>query len=182
MKLEQLIIACKRNDPKARELLYHQFKDVLFTLCLKYCSNRQEAEDNLQDTFLTVFKNIHQYKGKGSFEGWLKRVTINKAIDRYKKQAFINVIINEAITEDTKVDDDQMRIPLQTLLRLIQELPTRYRLIFNLYELDDYSHKEIASMLNISVSTSKSNLHRAKLILKQKIVALNEVSQTNGCI
>ena len=148
---------------------------MLFGICLKYSPNRTEAEDNLQDSFLTIFDRIGQYQGKGSFEGWMKRIVINAAIDRYKKDLYTVSVDEQRIAEaDTEIDQQAMQLPLKTILGLVQELPSRYRLIFNLYELDGYSHKEIADQLGISSGTSKSNLHRAKLILKEKVLALKQ--------
>lgn len=109
----------------------------------------------------------------------MKRITINKAIDKYKKESFINIIINDDLLEDTSIETEELNLPLHDILYLIQSLPTRYRLVFNLYELDGYSHKEIAALLKISESTSKSNLHRAKLILKNKIKKINTSQTTN---
>ncbi|WP_452219544.1 RNA polymerase sigma factor [Lacinutrix salivirga] len=173
MKLDQLIKACKKKNIKAQKELYETYKDALFCLCLKYCKNKEEAEDNLQDTFIEVFKNIKRYNGKGSFEGWLKRITINKAIDKYKKESYINIVINDAILKDQTIETSPINLPLHTILNLVQNLPSRYRMVFNLYELDNYTHKEIASLLSISEGTSKSNLHRAKTILKDKIEQIN---------
>lgn len=152
----------------AQEELYHLYKKTLFVLSLKYCANEAEAEDNLHDTFIEIFTNINRYRGKGTFEGWMKRIAINKAINRYK-QTFIWIPIEDNHNQDTTVDENDIDFNLDTILRFIQELPHQYRLVFSLYELDNYSHNEIANMLSISASTSKSNLHRAKLILKDKI-------------
>jgi RNA polymerase sigma factor (sigma-70 family) len=148
------------------------YKDALYVLSLKYCPNESEAEDNLHNAFIEIFTKIDQYKGKGTFEGWAKRITINKAIDSYKKTMHL-LPIREDATEDTTIDDNDMDLSLDYLLSLVQELPNQYRMVFCLYELDDYPHKEIAEMLSISESTSKSNLHKAKAILKQKITAKN---------
>lgn len=179
MKIEQLIKACKRSNIKAQSELYEMYKDTLYMLCLKYCKNTAEAEDNLQDSFITIFSTIKKYNNKGSFEGWMKRITINKAIDKYKKESLINIAINDDILKDGTVEIAPITIPLNELLDCIQELPTRYRLVFNLYELDDYSHQEIAKALSISVGTSKSNLHRAKLLLKDMINKKNLIERTN---
>ena len=168
MSLEKLIEKCKKNDTKAQGEIYKLFSSKLFALCLKYSTNYAEAEDNLQDTFMTIFNKISQYKSKGSFEGWLKRITINTALQRYRTKGVFS-IINEDIADDVEVDVDDSNIPLDYLLQIIQELPNRYRLVFNLYVLDDYSHKDIANMLEITQGTSKSNLARAREILKKKI-------------
>lgn len=173
MELEQLIKACRKNNLKAQGDLYQKYKDTLYILCLKYSKNSDEAQDNLHDSFIEIFNSIKKYKGKGSFEGWIKRITINQAINKYKKERPFNIEINNDILEDTTVTEDDLDIKLDSILTCIQELPNQYRLVFNLYQLDNYSHKEIASLLNISESTSKSNLHRAKAILKEKITKLN---------
>lgn len=179
MNPEKLIKECRKNNLKAQSTLYQTYKNTLFSLCLKYCRNIEEAEDNLQDSFIEIFNNIKKYSEKGSFEGWMKRITINKAIDKYKKKDFINVVLNNDILEDddTTINETEVEIPLKIILKFVQNLPNRYRLVFNLYELDGYSHKEIAELLQISESTSKSNLHRAKLILKEKIKEIKS-SQT----
>jgi RNA polymerase sigma-70 factor (ECF subfamily) len=137
-------------------------------VCLKYSRNYAEAEDNLQDAFITIFKKIDQYKSKGSFEGWLKRVAINTVLQKYRSEKVFD-IINENVIDEVELDVDEESISIDYLLRIIQELPDRYRLVFNLYVLDGYSHKDIADMLDINIGTSKSNLARARQILKQTI-------------
>lgn len=168
MSLEQLITDCKKNDAKAQSQIYKLFSRPLFSLCLKYSKNYAEAQDNLQDAFVTIFKKIDQFSHKGSLEGWMKRITINTALQRYRSVGVFD-IVNEDQIEDVAVEVDDEEISLDFLLSIIQELPDRYRLVFNLYVLDDYSHKEVAEMLDISTGTSKSNLARARLILKEKI-------------
>ena len=168
MSLEQLIEKCKKNDTRAQSELYKLYSAKLFALCLKYSRNHAEAEDNLQDSFVTIFRKIGQYNHRGSLEGWLKRVVINTALQRYRSKGVFN-IVNEETIEDVTVDVDEDRIDIDFLLRCIQELPDRYRLVFNLYALDGYSHKEIAGMLNITTGTTKSNLARARMILKDKV-------------
>lgn len=171
MNLEDLIKACQKQNSKAQEALYHLYKDTLFVLSLKYCQNETEAEDNLHNAFIEIFTNIKQFKGKGSFEGWMKRITINKAIDSYKKSYKLEPI-KENDFHDTDIAENELDdFSLDQILSMIQNLPNQYRLVFNLYELDNYSHIEIAEMLNITVGTSKSNLHRAKMILKEQLKA-----------
>lgn len=168
MGIEQLIKKCKKQDLKSQEQLYHLFSRKLFGVCLKYSRNYQEAEDNLQDAFITIFKKIHQYKNKGSFEGWMKRIVVNTALQRYRKQKVFSIIDEEQI-ETPEVAVEEENVELAYLLKIIQQLPDRYRMVFNLYVLDGYSHKEIAEVMEISVGTSKSNLARARYILKDKI-------------
>jgi len=169
VSLEQLIKKCINQDAKAQSQLYKQYASKLFSLCLKYSKNYAEAEDNLHDAFITVFSKIDQYKNKGSFEGWLKRIAINTSLQRYRENVGVFDIVNEGNIEDVTVDINDEDVNIDFLLQIIQELPDRYRLVFNLYVLDGYSHVEISELINISTGTSKSNLARARMILKEKI-------------
>ena len=178
MSLNQLINGCKQHDRKAQSEIYQLFSGKLFGLCLKYSRNYQEAQDNLHNGFLTIFDKIEQYKFKGSFEGWLKRIIINTALQTYREKNVLN-LISEEIPDEVDVEIDDENISLDFLLDLIQGLPTRYRLVFNLYVLDGYPHKEMASMLSISEGTSKSNLSRAKVILRNKI-DLNQLKKNEA--
>jgi len=168
VSLKQLISKCSNNDTKAQSELYNLFSSKLFSICLKYSRNYAEAEDNLHDAFVIIFNKISQFKNKGSFEGWLKRITINTALQCYRNKGVFD-IINENVIEDVVLDVDNDDISIDFLLKIIQELPDRYRLVFNLYVLDGYSHNEIGSMLKITTGTSKSNLARGRQILKEKI-------------
>ena len=168
MDLHQLINDCKNNDRKAQEQLYKLYSPKLFAACLKYSRNYTEAQDNLQDGFILIFNKIEQYAFKGSFDGWLKRVMINNVLQQYRTQTFLS-LVNEDVQDDCEIEIDDENISLDYLLKIIQELPDRYRLVFNLYVNDDYSHVEIAEMLSINIGTSKSNLSRARTILKEKI-------------
>ena len=153
------------------------YSGKLFAVCLKYSRNYAEAQDNLQDGFLIIFQKIGQYSFKGSFDGWLKRVMINNVLQQYRQQTFLS-LVNEDIAEDYEIELDDDEISLDYLLKIIQELPDRYRLVFNLYVIDGYSHAEIAEMLNINIGTSKSNLARGRMILKEKIEQLKN-EETN---
>ena len=168
MDLKQLIHDCKNNNKKAQEQLYRLYSPKLFAVCLKYSRNYTEAQDNLQDGFLIIFNKIEQYSFKGSFDGWLKRVMINNVLQQYRNQTFLS-LVNEDVADDYEVEIDNDDISLEYLLKIIQELPDRYRLVFNLYVIDGFSHLEISEMLSINVGTSKSNLARARMILKDKI-------------
>lgn len=177
MILQQIIEECKQQNAKAQGALYKEYSQVLFGICLKYSPNRAEAEDNLQDAFITIFSRIDQYQGKGSFEGWIKRITVNTALQKYRKKKVYD-ITNEEQIESPEVLVEDSNVPLDFLLKIIQELPERYRLVFNLYVLDGYAHKEIGEMMGISDGTSKSNLARARMILKTKVEAYNVSNNT----
>lgn len=182
MELEAIIKGCRKNDRKAQEELYRRYKDVLFILCLKYCSNDAEAEDILHNAFITIFTNIHTLKDTSAFEGWIKRITINQAISSFKKSILLSPI-KEDVAEDTTIYNDELdTISAGQIMAMVQQLPHQYRLVFSLYELEGYSHNEISQMLSISESTSKSNLHRAKAILKEKVRLANNqyITASNG--
>ncbi|MEM9077846.1 MAG: sigma-70 family RNA polymerase sigma factor [Bacteroidota bacterium] len=169
MDLEELIHNCKNGKRKAQAELYQRYSGILFGMCLKYSRNKIEAEDNLHDSFITIFDKIGQYNFKGSFEGWIKRVTINTVLQKYRKEQFMDVVSENLGEDAVEVDTDELDVSLSTLLGYIQQLPNKYRITFNLYVLDGYSHKEISEMLGTSTGTSKSNLARAKMILREKI-------------
>jgi len=170
LSLEKLIHNCKKQDIKAQEQLYRLYANKLFAVCLKYSNSYQQAEDNLQDGFIIIFDKIKQYQDKGSFEGWMKRVMINNTLQKYRKQTVFE-IVNEEHLKEPEIEIDDELVSVDYLLKIIQELPDRYRQVFNFYALDGFSHKEIAEMMQISVGTSKSNLARARMILKEKIEA-----------
>ncbi len=122
----------------------------------------------MHDSFMTIFDKIGQYNSKGSFEGWMKRITVNTVLQKYRRERHLDVV-NENIGEEIDLENNPVSVSLSQLLGFIQELPNKYRLTFNLYVLDGYSHKEISEMLGTSTGTSKSNLARARMILKDKI-------------
>jgi RNA polymerase sigma-70 factor (ECF subfamily) len=154
----------------AQSEIYKLYADVLFGISLKYSRNYQDAEDTLQDSFLIIFDKIKQYNNKGSFEGWLKRIVINTALQKYRKKNHLQLIKEVSDTEEVvEIDFEDTDVDIGFLLKLVQELPDKYRLVFNLYVLDSYSHREISKMLNISEGTSKSNLSRARKKLKEKL-------------
>jgi len=132
----------------------------------------------LQDSFLTIFKKISQYKDQGSFEGWMKRITINTALQKYREKSPLQLVtegVSEELEEEVVLETESVNVDV--LLGFIQNLPDRYRLVFNLYVLDNYSHKEIASLLNITEGTSKSNLSRARQLLKKEVEVYQATAQ-----
>lgn len=172
MDQKELIKRCCKNDRSAQSELFKRYKDTLHLVSLKYSRNKTEAEDNLHDAFMAIFDSIKKYKGQGSFEGWMKRITMFKAIDRYKNNKYVPVDVFEETIKNEDKPLELSQLSLDQLLNCIQELPDQYRLVFNLYQLDGHSHKEVAKILDISESTSKSNFHRAKQLLQNKITSL----------
>lgn len=175
MGLEELINKCKQGDRQAQEQLYRQYSHILFGICLKYSHNKMEAEDNLHDSFMTIYEKIGQFGAKGSFEGWMKRITVNTILQKFRKEEHLK-LISDTIEAQVEVEIIEDHINLGTLLKFIQELPNKYRTTFNLYVLDGYSHKEIGELLGTSTGTSKSNLARARHILKEKIETITTKS------
>jgi RNA polymerase sigma-70 factor (ECF subfamily) len=176
--IERLLHECKKNNTQAQEQLYKLLAPKLFTVCLKYSRNHEEAQDNLQESFLIIFDKLKQFKNEGSFEGWAKRLVVNYVLQQYRNQGTFLELVSDNIfvVEEVEIDDES--VTMEFLLKIIQELPDRYRLVFNLYAVDGYSHKEIAKMLEINEGTSKSNLARAKMILKEKIQNTTVFSKT----
>ncbi|MFP9116825.1 RNA polymerase sigma factor [Flavobacterium sp. RNTU_13] len=173
MGLDQIIKDCQANNIKAQEQLYRLLAPKLFAVCLKYSRSRADAEDNLQDGFILLFDKIGQYRFQGSFEGWAKRLMINNVLQKYRTTGVFS-LVTENIPEEADVYIEADEVSMEFLVKIIQELPDRYRTVFNLYVTDGYSHKEIAEMLGITDGTSKSNLARARMILKEKIETLQK--------
>jgi RNA polymerase sigma factor (sigma-70 family) len=173
LDLDELIKACKKNRPDAQKKLYEHFSGKMFGVCLQYAKDYTEAEDILQDGFIKVFTKISQFNFNGSFEGWVRRIMVNCALERYRKQ---NVLypVGEIKQFDTQLayNDVLSEISERELLGIIQQLSPQYKLVFNLYAIEGYSHQEIGEMLNISEGTSKSNLSRARVILQEKVKEL----------
>jgi len=168
--LEILIKGCIKGDPGSQEKLYRQFSAAMYGLCLQYASSEEDARDILQDGFVKVFKKIGQVKDVKAFPGWIRRVMINTALERYRSLVVMQRIDEDPLLLNEKITDDVLDdLNAEFLVALIQELPPRYRMVFNLYAIEGYSHKEIGDMLNISDGTSKSNLSRARAILQGKV-------------
>lgn len=168
---EEIIKGCLKGDKIAQKALYDKYSAKMYGICLRYLKNKDEAEDALQDGFVRVFNYIDKYKYKGSFDGWIRRIIVNTAINclnqniKHRYQSDFSEI--EEVIEDTKAIIDTASV--DHLLNVIQTLPPGYKIIFNMYEIDGYNHKEIAETLGISISTSKSQLMKAKMLLKTKI-------------
>ncbi|WP_426430677.1 RNA polymerase sigma factor [Winogradskyella sp. HB-48] len=173
-KLRILIQKCIQKDREGQRELYTLLSPILYGICLKYMKNKTEADDVFQDAFIALFQKIGQYQFKGSFEGWAKRIFVNEALEVLrKKQRQLHVAINNEIqVEDTHEDNNENRsvsVSQNELLEHIQQLPDNYRMIFNLFVFEGYSHKEISEKLNMAEGTSKSLLSRAKNLLRLKI-------------
>ena len=166
-----LVKECSKGNAKAQRLLFDKFSKKMLGVCLRYSSNLEEAEDVLQNGFVSVFENIQTYKGTGAFEGWVRKIIVNAALTNIRK--------NKKFKQNIALEKVDFMLPSLThtgeefaakdLLKIIQTLPPGFRTVFNLYAIEGYSHKEIGKKLNISEGTSKSQYSRAKAYL-QKII------------
>ena len=171
-EINDLIAGCQRGERSAQKALYDLFAPKMFGICLRYAGNRQAAEDFLQDGFIRVFEKIGNFRFEGSFEGWMRRIMVNLIIESFRKARISTEITNEfpdVEDGDETFDSQESGYSLDELLALIRRLPERYRLVFNMYVIDEMTHDEIARELNISPGTSKSNLARARKWLQKRI-------------
>jgi RNA polymerase sigma-70 factor (ECF subfamily) len=177
----QIIDGCARHDRKAQQLLYDKYSRFLLGICMRYVADKAEAEDILQECFLKVFFNIKDFSGTGSFPGWLRKIAVNTAITHYHKNLKFryHVEIEEYVSHETADNSfDQDDFTAEELYRLLNELPAGYRMVFNLYAIEGYKHKEIAEMLGIDTNTSKSQYSRAKAVLRDKLRKLGRLKDT----
>jgi RNA polymerase sigma-70 factor (ECF subfamily) len=152
-------------------MVFDKFAGKMMTVCLRYARHRMEAEDLLQDAFIKVFDNIHRFEGKGSFEGWIRRIVVNTALKNVSRHSFQKENIGlEGIAESSADPSVFGQLTEQELLAMISKLPDGYRIVFNLYVIEGYSHREIADMLDIEESTSRSQLVKARYALQNQVI------------
>ncbi|MBR3980497.1 MAG: RNA polymerase sigma factor [Bacteroidales bacterium] len=174
---EEIIDGCLRNDRKMQKALYDKYASKMFAVCLRYSRSRDEASDVLQEGFMKVFTKIEQFSREHSFEGWIRRVMTNTAITYYYKNKQINEQkdINEVNElEIENVDFRESEFSNEELMGVIQELPDAYRIVFNMFAIEGYKHKEIAELLQIEVSTVKTQYHRARHMIQEKLQKLGK--------
>jgi RNA polymerase sigma-70 factor (ECF subfamily) len=169
-RLNKVVRGCQENNPGAQRELYDMFRTKMFGICMRYAGNYDDAQDIMQDGFIKVFEKIYQFGFKGAFEGWIRRVMVNTALEKYRLH-YKQVPMEEHILEIEMNNDQDVvaDIGAGELVKIIQELSPRYRVVFNLYAIEGFSHKEISEMLQITEGTSKSNLSRARNILQEKV-------------
>jgi RNA polymerase sigma-70 factor (ECF subfamily) len=168
-----LFEGCRRGDRKAQENLYKTLASRMMGVCMRYAKDTFEAEDVLQMGFVKVFQKISDFRGEGSFEGWIRRIMVNTAIESYRKNLRnLNLVDIDEVYDQPQNTFDMSGLELKDLLKLVQQLSNGYRLVFNMYVIEGYSHKEIAKLLGITEGASKSQLSRARAILKEKIIKM----------
>ncbi len=181
---DNLIRRCIEWDRQAQNALYKKYCTKMFTVCFQYSKSREEAEDTFHEGFMKVFENLKHFANAGSLEGWIRRIMVNTAIEKYRKNSrlflVVNIDDNKEFLNHYSTDDILSQIEADDLMRLIQNLPPAYKMVFNLYVFEGLKHKEISAQLGISEGTSKSNLYEAKAILQKQINQNNGVLEITG--
>jgi RNA polymerase sigma factor (sigma-70 family) len=169
-ELEIIIKGCVSGDRKAQGKLFNHFSNEMFGVCLYFSKDYTEAEDTLHDGFMKVFQKIEQFEYKGSLAGWIRKIMVNTALEKFRKQHLLYVVGDEyENNEDINHENVISNLSAHDLINLIRELTPQYKMVFNLFAIEGYSHKEISEMLGISEGTSKSNLARARNVLQNKV-------------
>lgn len=173
---KDLIKGCQRGKAKFQRLLYELYAPKMLGVCMRYFHSKSEAQDALQDGFVKVYTKIHNFRSNGSLEGWIRRIMVNTSLNLLRdnlKHLYHSDVDDEKVhIADSSVEYDQFNV--QDILKLIQGMPSGYQIIFNLYEIDGYAHKEIAEEMQISVNTSKSQLLKARKYLQNELAKLNK--------
>lgn len=167
---KELIQGCLKNDATCQKKLYDKYAATMYTICLRYGQHQEEAKDFLQDGFVKVFKSLASFAFKGSFEGWMKRIFVNTALEEIRKKG--RLVLQEEPDTSHLIEEEwtvSSNLTMNHILAEIQKLPDGYRTIFNLYVIDGFQHNEIAELLGISDSTSKTQLRKARMALQQKL-------------
>ena len=171
--IDSLLEGCKKGNRIAQEGLYKSLSSKMMGVCLRYAKDSEEAQDILQMGFIKVFQKVSDFRGEGSFEGWIRRIMVNTAIETYRKNLrSMNVVSIDEVYDQAQTTFDMNGLETKDLLNLIQELASGYRLIFKMYVIEGFSHREISQRLGITEGASKSQLSRARGILKEKILKL----------
>jgi RNA polymerase sigma-70 factor (ECF subfamily) len=174
-EIKDIISGCLKGNRRDQELLYRRHAARLYAVSLQYSGNDEEARDILQEGFIKIFENLVTYKHEGSFEGWIRRIIVNTALEKYRSKHLLHRVddIDQIPEPDANPDnEDYAGLQAVDLMTIIRELPPKYRMVFNLFAIEGYSHKEIGKMMNISEGTSKSNLSRARVILQRRVGSL----------
>jgi len=178
--LKNIVEECVSGNVRAQETLYRMLAPKMFGVCLRYSKDVTEAEDNLQDGFIKVFTYIKNFRHEGSLEGWVRKIMVNVSLEKFRKQNIMHPVEDTSVYETHNSSNDIIeKITADELINLIQELPPRYRMVFNLFVMEDMNHKEISEVMQISEGTSKSNLARARDILKRKVTELYGENEIN---
>ncbi|ASU32297.1 RNA polymerase sigma factor [Mucilaginibacter xinganensis] len=183
IKLAEMWEGCLKNDRKQQELLYKTLAPRMLAVCMRYAHDKDEAQDILQEGFIKMFKNAHNYRGDGNLEGWIRRIMVHCAISRYRKLKPM-VLVEDFTEENSGLSSgyNAHGLEVKDLMKMIQKLPQTYRSVFNMYAIEGYSHQEIGTKLGMTELLSRTNLHRARAILKEMVNKLtaNEMHYMAG--
>ncbi len=181
ISVEELIEGCKASNRRSQETVYQLYAAKMMGVCLRYANSHEEAEDLLQTGFVKVFTKIATFKNEGSFEGWVRRIMVNNCLEQYRRNIrMLPVVDIESGGHQADVSFEVNTLETKDLLRLIQQLSPGYKMVFNMYAIEGYTHREIAQELNISEGTSKSQLARARQILQQKVIAMEGINYASA--
>jgi RNA polymerase sigma factor (sigma-70 family) len=173
----EIIKGCIQNDRQCQRALFERYSGLMLSVCRRYTRHEMEAEDILQDALIKVFKNIEKFKFEGSFEGWVRRIVVNTALKNYKKSSVQKEQIGlESYQEGSMEPKAIANLGEEELMNLIAKMPDGYRIVFNLYIIEGYSHREIAERLEIKESTSRSQLVKARRLLQEMLIERNRIS------
>ena len=186
-QLKEIIEGCARGDRKCQQIIYQKHYEKMYSICIRYSKDKDDALDILQDGFIKVFTNIKLFASTGSFEGWVRKIIVNTAIDFYRKKKQSIIYSNseyveanaEELSEEDENDADYLNISTNEIMEAVHKLPPAYRTVFNMFVMDGFSHKEIAEQLGIAEGTSKSNLAKAKMNLKKNLANKIKVYSNN---
>lgn len=173
---QEIIKGCKKGKHKAQKILYQKYSAVMFAICMRYANSHSDAEDILQEGFVKIFSHIDSYKEQGSFISWMKRIFVNTSITYFHRNKKFRFHINIEETENIfpqESNTSNETLSTEDLMKIINKMPEGYRIVFNLYAIEGYKHKEIAELLNIDVNTSKSQYSRARKWIQQKLIDLD---------
>lgn len=172
---QHLILECGKQNRLAQKYLYEKYSSRMYALCLRYVKNRDDAEDILQDGFVTVFSKIRSYGGEGSFEGWMRKVFVNTALMKLRKKDLLNESVDVTEARNIALNDNVFeKMEGREIFNLISSMPTGFRTVFNMSVIEGYSHHEISEALGISEGTSRSQLNRARMWLQERIKIMEE--------
>ena len=173
----ELIKGCLNEDVKCQRMLFEQHAGKMMSICLRYAKDAMEAEDMLQESFVKVFKYIRQYKFEGSFEGWIRRIVVNSSLRNIQKKRIHFSDVNDYTDKMPQTEPYAFsNLGEDDILKLIQELPEGYKMVFNLNIIEGFTHEEIGAMLNIQPSTSRSQLVKARKMLQSQILHLQKIA------
>jgi RNA polymerase sigma-70 factor (ECF subfamily) len=172
LDINAIISGCLKGNRRDQELLYRSYASKLYAVCLQYSRDKDEAKDVLQEGFIKIFENLNTYKSEGTFENWMRKIVVNVALEKFRSKNILHKVEDIDKLTETGLEPyigDYSDLDAEMLMNIIRDLSPQYRMVFNLYAIEGYSHKEISKMIKISEGASKSNLSRARLILQRKV-------------